>query len=226
MSFMRYIAQHGAAWNQGHQCGENISVIVYRSRIVNPFSKTFQTKFLSRIIPVIEEDKKNWINSQTISPFPRKTTTRESESYPQGTPRFRKAGSQPKQMHTLFNHCSKRHINQHLKTKNLVKNVFLPHKFSTLGYIIPNQKREVLYFYSKKTITAKPIDMLDVRNSTRDNSEGKLLRYVQAEDYQGKGYNLLQSKMNRGMVLLLRPPKLCDEKERTYAPGLLLLIKI
>lgn len=92
-------------------------------------------------------------------------------------------------MHTLFQPLFKRHTNEHLKAAHLVKSRFLQYTFATLGYVIPNQKRIMSYFYRKKMYPRTPIDMFDVSNSaTRSNSEDKFLQYIHAEDYCGKGY--------------------------------------
>lgn len=165
-------------------------MVVYQGRIVNPFTKEFETRFLSRIIPVTEE--RHEVLSRIIDHF----TLSSKEHYlrkriiPIGDTEIPEVKEVKLNICTLcFNHCSKRHINEHLKTTHLVKNRFLQYTFVTLGYIIPNQKREMSYFYRKRMYTEKPIDMFDVGDSAaRDNSEDKFLRYIRAEDYYGKGY--------------------------------------
>lgn len=88
-----------------------------------------------------------------------------------------------------FGHCSKRHINEHLKKAHHINNKFLQHTLATLGYVIPNQNRTMSYLYRRTVFSAEPIDMFDLGSSApKDNSEDKFLRYIHAEDYEGKGY--------------------------------------
>lgn len=60
-------------------------------------------------------------------------------------------------LNICINHCSKRHINEHLKNAHHIKNRFLQHTFVTLGYTIPNQKRTMSYFYRKNYIRRIPL---------------------------------------------------------------------
>lgn len=169
---------------------EDVPVVVYQGRIVNPFSEEFETRLLPQIIPVTEE--RQGVLNGIMEYF----TAYSKEHYlrkriiPIGNTEIPEVKEVKLKICILcFNHCSKRRINEHLNIIHHIKNRFLQYTFVTLGYVIPNQKRTMSYFYRKKMYTENPINMFDVGNSAaRDNSEDKFLRYIHGENYRGKGY--------------------------------------
>lgn len=169
---------------------EDVSVFIFRAKIINPLSNKFITQFLPQIIPITEERQavlgeiKNHFKSHSKEHYLRKRII------PIGDSEIPEVKECKLNICTLcFDHCSKRHINEHLKKVHHIYNKFLQHTLATLGYVIPNQNRTMSYLYRKTVFSAEPIDMLDLGSSVpKDNSEDKFLRYIHAEDYEGKGY--------------------------------------
>ena len=95
---------------------EDVSVFIFRAKIINPLSNKFITQFLPQIIPITEERQAVLGEIKTYFKCHSKEHYLRKRIIPIGNTEIPEVKECKLNICTLcFDHCSKRHISEHLK---------------------------------------------------------------------------------------------------------------